>query len=149
MMSVAFLQPIDQGWYDIIVCTDTPSTAATAGATSEGRRPRALRSTKMSLAVESGAHLMGNCHRYRGLADAARPDDRHKPLLNQFHLDRGQGVFRPSIRIRRAGSRDLEDGLKSPDVGEENDVTGRRSCTPARARSRYISCGAILIESLS
>src|ERR1700730_14602034 len=35
-----------------------------------------------------------------------------------------RGSLRPSIRIKRAGSRDLEDGLKSPDVGEESDVTG-------------------------
>ena len=46
----------------------------------------------MNMAVESGAHLVGNCHRYRGLADAAGPDDRHKPLLGQLHPDRSQRV---------------------------------------------------------
>src|ERR1700710_1985663 len=46
----------------------------------------------MNLAVENGAHLMGHRDRYRGLADAARPDDGHKLLFVQLHLDRGQGV---------------------------------------------------------
>ena len=37
--------------------------------------------------------------------------------------DFARASLRPSIRIKRAGSRDLEDGLRSPDVGEESDVS--------------------------
>jgi hypothetical protein len=45
---------------------------------------------EIDLAVESGAHLMSNCHRYGGLANATRPDDRHEVLLGKLHLDRGE-----------------------------------------------------------
>src|SRR5258708_39148760 len=38
--------------------------------------------------------------------------------------------LRPSIRIERAGSRDLEDGLRSPDTGEERDVTSTKKLYP-------------------
>ncbi len=37
--------------------------------------------------------------------------------------------LRPSIRIKRAGSRDLKDGLRCPDVGEESDVAVSQSLT--------------------
>src|SRR5882724_8187099 len=38
--------------------------------------------------------------------------------------------LRPSIRIKRAGSRDLGDGLISPGVGEAVDVTGTMTLYP-------------------
>src|SRR5438876_357547 len=46
----------------------------------------------MNLTVEDCANFMSHCDRDGGLADAARPHDRHELLLGQFHLDGGHGV---------------------------------------------------------
>src|SRR5882672_2292821 len=86
-----FLQTIDQGWYDII-CLYRHTECCGHGRSDERSAAESTQIDETNLAVENGAHLMGHCDRYRGLADAARPDNRHKLLLRQLHLDRGQGV---------------------------------------------------------
>ena len=102
-----FLQTIDQGWYDII-CLYRHTECCGHGWCDERSAAESTQVDEMNPAVESGAHLMGNCHRYRGLADAAWTDDRHKLLLGQLHLDRGQGVSsseHPHQARRQSGPR--------------------------------------------
>ena len=102
-----FLQTIDQGWYDII-CLYRNTECCGHGWRDQRSITEGTQVDEINLAVENGAHLMGNRDRYRGLADAARPNDRHKLLLGQFHLDRGQGVSssnHPHQARRQSGPR--------------------------------------------
>jgi hypothetical protein len=72
--------------------------------------------------VEGRAHLMGNCDGNGRLAETARANDRNEFLRDQLCLDRGDRVFRPTMRVKRAGSHDLA-GTSISELSE-GDVIG-------------------------
>src|SRR5260370_20006320 len=85
------LQTIDHDWNDV-VRSYRHAERCSHGRRNERSATKSTQVDEVSLAIEGGAHLVGNCHRYRGLAKTARTDDRDKPLLGQLHLDLGQRV---------------------------------------------------------
>src|SRR5882757_663781 len=86
-----FLQTIDQDWNDV-VCSYRHAECGRNGWRNERSAAESTQVDEVRLAIESGAHLVRDCNRYRGLADTTRTDDRHKLLLGELHLDFGQRV---------------------------------------------------------
>jgi len=103
----------------------------------------------MNMAVESGAHLVAIATRYTVVLPMPQPDDRHKPLLGSFIWIAARASLVPSIRIKRAGSRDPRQWLESPDAGAESDVTGTTKAVPRPGTfAIYRLPGSLLIERL-
>src|ERR1700739_3014506 len=103
----------------------------------------------MDLTVEDCTHFMRNCDRDRGLADAARPHDRHELLLGQLQLD---GAHRISSSKHPHQARRHSPPRGRFEIFRLQGTRGHRydKAVPPPRYVRYISpAGITLIESLA